>query len=360
MKQSILGLAALAIGSAAAFAQNSDCRLSGDLPEPSLAGKTIYVVDYDTNEKLDSATVKNGKISFATSVAGRALPAALMIDGRKAITFILEPAELTLNERGQVKGGPLNDKNEAIALTLDSLYQSYRDQVRALISSGKPREEVSRMAEEYQQQISQKTTDLLLSEFERNKDNAVGYILFLQMADGMTADQLRATLAGCPEWMQASRAAKTYMEMAENLEKTAPGKMFTDFEVTTSDGKTARLSDYVGKGEYVLLDFFASWCGPCMREIPNLKAIYERYNGKGLKMVGLAVWDEPADTRRCVEEQKLPWTIIDNAQRVPTDIYGVRGIPHIIVFSPDGTIAFRGLTGERLSAAIDNLFGQKQ
>lgn len=124
------------------------------------------------------------------------------------------------------------------------------------------------------------------------------------------------------------------------------------------NGKTVKLSDYVGKGDYVVLDFFASWCGPCRREMPTLKGIYEKYNGKGLKVVGLAVWDEPADTKKCVKELALPWTIIDNAQSEATEIYGVSGIPHIIVFAPDGTILARDLRGNDLAAKVDELLAK--
>lgn len=158
--------------------------------------------------------------------------------------------------------------------------------------------------------------------------------------------------------MLDSLTVASYKQKALSMEKTAPGQMFTDFSVKMSNGKTVKLSDYVGKGDYVVLDFFASWCGPCRREMPTLKGIYEKYNGKGLKVVGLAVWDEPADTKKCVKELALPWTIIDNAQSEATEIYGVSGIPHIIVFAPDGTILARDLRGNDLAAKVDELLAK--
>lgn len=160
------------------------------------------------------------------------------------------------------------------------------------------------------------------------------------------------------QWIKESNAVASYKQKALSMEKTAPGQMFTDFSVKMSNGKTVKLSDYVGKGDYVVLDFFASWCGPCRREMPTLKGIYEKYNGKGLKVVGLAVWDEPADTKKCVKELALPWTIIDNAQSEATEIYGVSGIPHIIVFAPDGTILARDLRGNDLAAKVDELLAK--
>ena len=104
---------------------------------------------------------------------------------------------------------------------------------------------------------------------------------------------------------------------------TQPGAKFTDFEVTY-DGKTHRLSDVVGKGKPVLVDFWASWCGPCRREMPNLKAINEKY-GDRLKVLGVAVWDEPDDTLKAVKELGLPWEIWVNGKTAPTDAYGING-----------------------------------
>ncbi|MBQ5548319.1 MAG: TlpA family protein disulfide reductase [Prevotella sp.] len=127
--------------------------------------------------------------------------------------------------------------------------------------------------------------------------------------------------------------------------------MFTDFTVQGDDGKTYKLSDYVGKGQVTLVDFWASWCGPCRRAIPDIKSLYEKYNGKGMSFLGVAVWDEPADTRGAIEELQIPWPVIVGNQKLeePTNLYGIMGIPHIIVFGPDGTILSRGLTGDDLA-----------
>ena len=206
--------------------------------------------------------------------------------------------------------------------------------------------------------MAQKSGDILVETDKANKTNAAGYMLFLQIADGMTVAEMDELLDGAVQWIKESNAVASYKQKALSMEKTAPGQMFTDFSVKMSNGKTVKLSDYVGKGDYVVLDFFASWCGPCRREMPTLKGIYEKYNGKGLKVVGLAVWDEPADTKKCVKELALPWTIIDNAQSEATEIYGVSGIPHIIVFAPDGTILARDLRGNDLAAKVDELLAK--
>lgn len=139
----------------------------------------------------------------------------------------------------------------------------------------------------------------------------------------------------------------------ESSINTTVGKHFLDFSAVQPDGTVLKLSDFAGRGKYCLVDFWASWCGPCKEEMKYLREIYKKYTRKGLCMVSVAVWDNPEDTKAEAEKQQIKWNQMLNAQSIPTELYGIKGIPHIMLINPDGIIVARDLRGEKIAQELD-------
>lgn len=186
-----------------------------------------------------------------------------------------------------------------------------------------------------------------------NSDNVIAISALSNLAmlleDDVQVDSLINTLSPAIQQKDEIVAMK---KLIETRIETAEGKMFKDFTVEDSDGKTVKFSDYVGKGKYVLVDFWASWCGPCKAEIPNIKSVYNEYHKKGLDVLSVAVWDRPEATKDTAKVYGVSWDQIINAGQVPTELYGIEGIPHIILFGPDGKILKRNLRGEEIGQEI--------
>ena len=201
---------------------------------------------------------------------------------------------------------------------------------------------------------------------KENPDNFVGMNALSNIHYELSETELREVVNGLSEEMKAQEFVQKIITSLESKEKTAEGAMFTDFEVETIIGhdrsmeakpiyKTVKLSDYVGKGKYMLVDFWSPWCGPCKREMPNIKAIYEKWHGEKFDVLSIAVWEreDVRVTMNTADELGVVWNQINNAKDVPTKLYGIDGIPHIILFGPDGTILKRGLHGEELAQTVE-------
>ena len=143
--------------------------------------------------------------------------------------------------------------------------------------------------------------------------------------------------------------------MNKLLTRPQEGDRFRDFAVEY-DGKTTHLSDYVGRGKYVLVDFWASWCGPCRAGIPKIIALHEKYKDRNFTVLGVAVKDKPEATLRAIKDDAIPYPQILNSQAVASELYGIDAIPEIILFAPDGTIIARNIYGEELKEKLAEIF----
>ncbi len=298
-------------------------------PDDSNNGETAFLTNYDTGDTLLSATVENKACTFEGK-ADKGFFARLLVGGQR-YGFIVEPGDVQLNIEEGNAISPLNDKMKAWGLEMQKLADD---------TTLTEAESEARYAEG------------LKKFYEDNKDNAIGpwafcnYLMYKDFTEAEIDEMLKTAPA---EYAQLKRVEKA-KNAARQLAITAEGKKFTDFEVKAEDGSVQKLSDFVGKGKITLVDFWASWCGPCRAEIPKLQALKAKYGDK-FDVLGVAVWDNPDDTRKAMQQMNITWPVIIGTEQLnePTDLYGIKGIPHIIIFGPDGTILSRGLMGDDLA-----------
>ena len=187
-------------------------------------------------------------------------------------------------------------------------------------------------------------------------------------------DELAAILDKLPENVKSDKFVASLVKSNAARQATAVGKKFTDFTIDHVVGVDKKgepvyekrsLSDFVGKGKVMLVDFWSPWCPPCKAEIPNIKAIWEKYAGEDFDVLSVAVWEESRkmDWHNTIDTAAfygMKWLQINNGHQEPAALYGIEGIPHMILFDKDGTILKRGddLRGEKTAKAVAEVLGR--
>lgn len=274
----------------------------------------------------------------------------------KLTGFIITLSALTVVACGQTP----EEKVKAYEEKHDAMMGEYRQMMDSLSTD-------PAKAEAYYNDFVEKYIDFNLEAARKNPDNEVAVQVLMNLRGLIDDKQAGEIISGMSVEMQEREGVAALKKGLDARIATAEGKMFVDFTVNSVVGQTrsippqpvyadVKLSDYVGKGKYILLDFWSPWCGPCRREMPNIKAVYDKYKGEKFDVVSIAVWErEPVEvTIKTASELGMDWNQINNGGREPAALYGVEGIPHIILFGPDGTILKRGLHGAEIEEVVSS------
>ena len=163
------------------------------------------------------------------------------------------------------------------------------------------------------------------------------------------------------------RETPGYKQLKESLESMAPialGEKYKDLELVDENGKTVHLSDYVKPGQYNMVEFWASWCGPCRGEIPHLRHVYDAY-GKGkdaFNMISVSIDDKEKDWKQALKEENMKWTQLCDLKGWKGEVinkYKIQGVPFCLILDKEGRIIDHGVRGSELDVVLIKYLGDR-
>lgn len=362
MKKFVLGLFLL-LGAHAAVAQNTyKVTFENKSGNKNLDVKTVYLFSIEDKMAIDSAQCVNGVYTMeGNTTLPKLASVCATANGYNVIAaFVLdnEPIQVTVDKGIQVTGSEVNARMLAITKAIEEGGRAQRElQMEAAKYNGNLPESVAKKLDAEWMAIADRQMKALKDGITNNKDNLIPAYFIFNYMEVLGVDFIDNFLKDY-KYKDDPLLASVF-KMLEGEKRKAEGAVFTDFELPDMDGKMHKLSEYAGKGNYVLLDFWASWCGPCRQEMPNVKAVYDRFHSKGFEIVGVSLDNNKKAWTDAVAKMQMTWPQLSDLKAWKSSaaqLYYVKSIPATLLIGPDGKIVASNLRGEELIKKIEELY----
>ena len=350
----ITGLTAAGIMLAAC--QSDSYKINGECDLLS-NGDTIFITnDFSSGKPFAHGIIKDGKFTIEGTIDSPALCIAYSRSGANA-TFFVEPGTVEVKigdspSNTKVGGTGMNDKWQTI---MDStlVIGAEMNRVGQLLYSPSndisPEEKSAAMARI--ENLQGKFNKFIKRYTEQNITNSFGMFMVLYYQDSFSPEELMSLISRMPEELQKNNDIQKLMAEVKHKTEVGVGGSLPDFSMNAIDGRTVKLRDEISKHKITLIDFWASWCGPCRAEIPHVKALYDECKAKGFNVIGISLDEDKDKWTSAVNSLGMQWLQLSDLNGWHNQIavaMGVNSIPHTVIVDQSGKILASGLRGERL------------
>ena len=357
MRKLLLSIVAASMTLAACNAQ-SGYKVTGTVEGMPDGKAIIATVNGSSLDTLAKADVKNGSFEFTGNVSEPTGAYIMVIGQRGAIPFMLENANITVNA-GQAgltvtgsEGQKIYDQFMAINTTTQQEAMKLQQEYQAANGDQAKMQAVQEAYAKLMTDAQAKETELI----KANPDSYVSTFVIVSGMGQMEYEQLKERYNLLGEKAKASAQGKAIAAQIAKLESTAIGQIAPNFTITTPEGESISLYDI--KGKVKLIDFGASWCGPCRGENPHVVEIYKEYHPKGLEIFGVSLDNNKEAWVKAIADDGLVWkhgSDLKGWQSAPAQLYSVSGIPHTVLLDENNKIIAKNLRGDELKQKIAEL-----
>lgn len=341
--------------------------------------KVFLIYTVDEQQITDSTIVKNGRFSFEGSLK-YPTQAQLFLhhnpyinrdknnEKSDALSFYLEPASMEMNATDSLKhiaisGSPMNDHYLILYNMQEKTNQKYvelSEEIKALPPEKLKDTMIYNALLQRELDIVNETYEVQLDFANKYPDSYMSLICLSYIAPQPGFyERAKITYEKFSEKLRKSPLGQDILVLLASHDNTQIGQVAPDFEQETPAGDTMKISDF--RGKYLLLDFWASWCGPCRTENPNLVKVYRRYKDRGFEILGISL-DHSRQREawlKAIEADGLIWSQVSDlrgSKNKAAVLYGINAIPANFLLDPEGKIIAKNLRGQALRDALKDIF----